>query len=140
MHRDNFSNATCRHTQRVVSLFKGTQDVEVRIDLTEALVVDHEERIDVARHLIYAVEGLIYLSIALKLERDRYDTDGEDSHILRFASDDGRCACTRSATHTGGNESHLGAVLQHTANIIYAFFGCFARSFGAIACTEAFFS
>ena len=93
-----------------------------------------------SRHLIYAIEGLIYLSIALKFERDRHDADGEDTHILRFTGDDGRCTGSRSAAHTGGDESHLRAILQHIANIIYAFFGCFARSFGAIACTEAFFS
>ena len=61
---------------------------------------------------------------AFETERLCHDSDGEDSHLLRGACNDRRCAGSGAATHASGDEDHVGAFEIHL-DLVDRFFGCF---------------
>ena len=91
-------------------------------------------------HFFHTVESLIYLSVSFKLEWDSYDADRKYVHFLAYACNDWSGTGSCSTTHTGCDESHLGAVIEHIADVVNAFFGSFASFGWFVACTEAFFA
>ena len=74
-------------------------------------------------HLLNAVEGLVYLLGALEAERNGDDAHGENVHVLAGLGNDGRGTRTGAAAHAGGDEGHLGAVVEHAADVVDALEG-----------------
>ncbi len=92
------------------------------------------------RHLFHAVEGLVDLLRSFETEGDGDDAHGEDAQFLADACDDGCCSGAGASAHAGGDECHLGAVAEHVAHVLKAFFGGLARLFGLVASTESLFA
>ena len=137
---DDLCDRLGSHAERVVSLLEGAEHGEVRINLAEAFVVDDEQSVHVLRHLLHAVERLVYLALALEAERYGDDTYGEDAHLLRYSCDD-RCGTrSGSATHSCRDESHLGAVVEHFLDGVDAVLGSLTCLGGLVASTESLFA
>ena len=137
MGGDNLGNALGCHAQCVVGLGKGVEQGEFRIDFAQALIVDDEQGIYVFRHLLHAVEGLIDLLVALEAERNRDDAHGEDVQLLAHTGYHGSGPRACAATHTGRDESHLGAVVEHVLDVVDGLLGRLTGTFGFVAGTES---
>ena len=87
-------------------------------------------------HLIDAVEGLVDLLVALKLEGDGDDTDGEDAQFLAYLGDDRCCSRACAAAHARSDEVHLRAVAEHCFDVVYRLLGSQARLLGSVACSQ----
>ena len=137
VHVDEVGNRACGCRQRVVGFAEGCKEVHVGINLGEAFVVDDENGINIFAHLLGAVERLENLFVAFEEEWDCYDADGEHAVVAGNASHHrgGTGAC--SATHTGGDEHHLGFVVKQGGNLVGAFFGCCLSHLGVVAGTQA---
>ena len=138
VYGDDLRDALSSHGERIVGLAEGIEHGEFGINGTQALVVDHQQGIDMLLHLLHTVEGLVDLTVALKAEGDSDDTDGEDAQFFGDAGDDGRCTRAGAAAHTGGDECHTGAVGEHSADVLDALFGGQTGLLGLVACAEAF--
>ena len=137
MHGDDFGDAACGDAQGVVGFLEGREDVELGVDFAEALVVDDEQGIDVLRYLLYAVEGLVNLLVALEDKGYGDDAHGQNAHAFGLACHDG-CGTGACATaHAGGDEDHLGAIVEHAAYVLYALFGGLSGAFGSVAGAKA---
>ena len=90
------------------------------------------------RHLVYAVESLVDLLLALEAERDGNDAYREDVEFLRHTGDNRRSTRTCSAAHSGGDEGHLRAVAEHRLDIVDALLGSLTRLLGLVAGSESF--
>ena len=88
-------------------------------------------------HLFHTVECLVDLAGAFETEGNGDDTHGEDTHLLAHTGDDGSRTCSGSATHTGRDERHAGAVVEHVADILDALLSSLARPFGTVAGSES---
>ena len=92
------------------------------------------------RHFLYAVQCLVNLLVALEAERYGNDAHGQDAHVLRHFCDDGCCTGARASAHSGGDEGHARAVVQHVVDVLQAFLGSGLGLGGPVACTESFAS
>ena len=79
---DDFRDRLGGHGERVVGLAESCHEREVGIDLTQTLVVDDEQCVNVFCHLLDAVECLVNLLGTLEAEGYGDDADGEDAHLL----------------------------------------------------------
>ena len=93
-----------------------------------------------AADFFHTVQSLVYLLVALPAEGDGNDAYGEDIHLLGNAGDGWCRSGTRSATHTGGDEHHLRAVVQHVLHFFDAFFSGFLGLVRAVAGSQSFVS
>ena len=88
-------------------------------------------------HLLHAVKSHAYLVLALELEGDGDDADGEDAQLLSYGSHNGTGARARTAAHAGGDEHHLGSVLEGRSDGFPALLGILACHLGLGAGAEA---
>ena len=89
-------------------------------------------------HFFDTIESLVNLALTFKTERNGNDSYGEYAQFLADTSNDRSCTCTGSATHTCGDECHLGAVAQHLLDRVKAFLSCLTRLCRLVAGSEAF--
>ena len=137
MNGDDLGNGLGSHAQGVVSLAKGVEHGELRIDLAQALVVDDQQGVHMLVHLLDTVERLVNLTVTLEAEGNGDDTNSKDAHLLGHTGDD-RC-CTRSctATHAGCDEGHAGAVVEHLLNVVQALLSGSPCLLGPVAGTQS---
>ena len=124
MQCDNFCNAFSSHAQSVVGSFESLDKRQLGVNLSQAFVIDNEQRIHMFSHLFNAIKRLVNLFKTLETERNGDDTHREYAHLFRYTGDDRRCTRTRSTAHTSSDEGHFGAVVEHRFNVFDAFFGC----------------
>ena len=137
MNGDDLGNGLGSHAQGVVSLAKGVEHGEFRINLAQALVVDDQQGVHMLVHLLDTVERLVNLTVTLETEGDGDDADGEDAHLLGHPGDD-RCSTrARTATHAGCDESHAGAVVEHLLDILQALLSGSPCLLGPVAGTQS---
>ena len=121
---DDLDDAPDGGRQDLVGHREGLVGEGVAEELVQFLIVDDEEAVHVLLQLVDAVHGLGLGFVALVLERDGDDGDGEDAAVLRHLGDDRRGARARTAAHAGGDEEHLGTVVQHLGgNLVLGFQG-----------------
>ena len=140
MISNNLGNALCGDAQRVVGFCKSLHYREVGINLSEAFIIDNQQRIDVLSHRFDTIERLINFASALKSERNGNDTHRKDTQLFCYPGNNWRSSGSRSSTHSGGNENHLGTIVQYITNVIDALFGCNSCSFGSVSGTKALLS
>ena len=129
------NRARCvRH--HVIRLTEGVEQVQFRVYLFQFLIINNEKGIYVFRQTCHTGHRLLDLLLALKSKRNSDDTYGQDTHLLRHFSDDRRSACTRTTTHTGGDEQHLRTVIQCLADMIPALFCVLTRGLRIAARTQ----
>ena len=138
MNGDDFCNTLCSNAQGVVCLSEGIEYCEVWINLAETLVVDNQQRIYVLRHLFYTIQCLVDLLRTFEAERNGYDTNGKDSEFLAHSCDDRRSTGSGTTTHSGSDESHLGAVVQHVLDLLQGFLGSLASLGRLVAGSQTF--
>ena len=132
---DDVGNGLGRRGQRVIGLAEGIAEVEVRIDVDEAVVVDDEQCVAPLLDGLDTIECHQNLLFALELEGDGDDADGEDAQFVGDLSHDGRGACACATTHTGSDEDHLGAIGQGLADGFGVLLGEVACNLRLCACT-----
>ena len=140
VHGDDFGDALCRYAQCVVGLAEGILHGKLSVDGEEALVVDYEQRINVLRHALHTGECLQNLLLAFPLEWYRDDSHGEDIHRLGYACHFRTGSRSCSATHSGCDEHHLGAVVEHVAYLLFALFSLLLSGLGVVSGSESLFA
>ena len=107
---DDLRDAAHRVQQHVVGLLEGLERRgRAAGDLDEALVRDHDQRVDGGAQLADALFGLAQAAASLEAERLGDDADGQRAEVLADAGDDGSRAGAGAAAHAGGHEHHVGA-------------------------------
>ena len=81
-----------------------------------------------------AGRGLIHAALALKGEGLGNHTDGEDTHIVGDAGNNGSRTGAGAAAHTGRDIYHIGTA-QHRGDLIFAFLRCLFALHGVAAGT-----
>ena len=120
VHRNEFRDALHSIFQHIVGTFESLfqRYSRVAIDITEPLVVHYQQRIDVFSHFLNTAQGLYYLAFALEVERNGDHTYGEyaslASHLCHHRGSTG----ARATAHSGGDEHHLGAVVEQMAYVL----------------------
>ena len=89
-------------------------------------------------HLFNTVEGLVYLTVALKTEGDGDNAYGEDAHLLGDARNDGCCTRSGTTTHAGGDKGHAGAVVQHLLDVFQTLLCGHTGLLGTVTGTKTF--
>ena len=82
MYGDDLGDRLGCHAQGVISLAKSVEDRQFGVDLTQTLVVDDKQGVDVLLHLFNTIQSLVDLTVALKAEGDGDDTYGEDAKLF----------------------------------------------------------
>ena len=88
-------------------------------DLKQTVIRDDDQGVYGLLQLLDAIDRVRHTLTSLETERLRHDADGKDTHILRDLRDDRSCTGSGSATHTTGNEYHIGT-LQCSGDILRA--------------------
>ena len=83
-------------------------------------------------HLLDTVQCLVNFSRSFEEEWYGDDTDCQDTHVFGRLGDDWCGTCTSTSTHTGRDEHHLTAIVQHILYIIDAFVCCLACFFRTV--------
>ena len=78
MISDDFCDAFCCDAQGIVGFAKSIENGQFWIDFPKTFVVDDQKRIDMLRHLLYAIKGLVDFLIALEAEGNGNDAHGEN--------------------------------------------------------------
>ena len=89
-------------------------------------------------HLLHTVECLVNLTVTLETEGNGDNAHGQDAHLLGHTGNNGCCTSTRAAAHTGGDEGHAGAVVEHLLDILQALLGGSPRLLGTVAGPQSF--
>ena len=121
MDGDDLSDGLCGYGQRVVSLAESIEDGEFGIDLTEALIVDDQQGVDVLVHLLDTVESLVDLTVALETEGNGDNTHGENT-----------------TSHTSRDKGHAGTIVKHVLDVFNTLFCCQTGFLGLVTSTESF--
>ena len=135
---DEFRDGACGVAQGVVGFAESVEPVEIGVDFGELFVVDHKQGIHILAHLLGAVEGFHDFLLAFKKEGDGDDADGEQTAVAGYACHHGGCPGAGASAHSGGDEHHLGVVVEFACNVVGALLGCLAGQFGVIAGSQAF--
>ena len=134
---DDLGDALRGYGQRIIRLAERVHDGQVRINLTQPLIVDHQKSVNILGDLLNAIQGLYDLPLALEQEWDRHDSHGQDAHIFRDTSDDRSGTRSGSSTHTSGDKNHLRAVVKHITQIVNAFLGRHHSPLGLVSRSQA---
>ncbi len=93
----------------VVRHAEGIDDGGLLLDhLEQAVVLDHDQRVDSVAKLVDAVLRLVRALASLESERPRDDSNGQRPDLLAELGDDRRAAGARATAFTGGDEDHVG--------------------------------
>ena len=126
-HGDNLRNRAGGISHHIVGFGERIEQVQLRIDLFQFLIINNKECIHMFRQTRYAGHRLLNLLLSLKSKRNSNDSDGEDTHLLRHLSHYCRSAGTRSTAHAGRDKQHLRTVVQRLADMIPALLGILTR-------------
>ena len=88
-------------------------------DLEQAVVLDHDQRVDAVAEVLDPELGLLRALAALEDERLRDDADRERAELAGELGDDRRAAGAGAAALAGGDEDHVGA-LQRLLQLVAA--------------------
>ena len=94
--------------KHLVCLGKPGLEAQVAVNLTQFVVVDHDQGVDVAAQFLNPALGLFAAHLALELEGDGHDPHREDVELLGLPGDDRGGTGTGAPAHPGGDEDHLG--------------------------------
>ena len=78
--------------------------------LEQAVVLDHDQRVDAVAQRLDPCLGLLGAQLALERERPRDDADGERAELAADLGDDRRAARAGAAALAGGDEDHVRAL------------------------------
>lgn len=106
-HRDDLRYAFRRYVQHVVGSLEGLGELHVAVLLTEFVIADDEQCIDVLPEFRDAVSCLLLTAFAFEAERQCDDADRQYAEFACYLRHDGSCAGAGAAAHTGGDEQHL---------------------------------
>ena len=123
-------SSTSSHILNALSI-----DVVLVGDLEQAVVRDHDERVDLALEPLDAVLGLDRPPPALERERPGHDADGERADAAGDLGDDRRAAGAGAAALARGDEDHVGA-LEHLLDLVAVLLGRLAAHLGVGAGAE----
>ena len=137
---DDFGNTLGGNRKGVVGFVESVVYGEFAIYFAQFLVVDNQQGIHMLADFFHAVQCLVYLLVALPTERDGDDTDSQDVHFFGGLCNDGRCTRTCTTTHSGGDEDHFRAVVQHGLDVFDTFFGCLTGTGGTVSGSQTFFA
>ena len=140
MQGDDFGNTLGGYRKGVVGLVERVVHGQLAVYLAQLFIVDDQQGIYVLADFLYAIQCLVYLLVALPAERDGDDADGQDIHFLGGLCNDGCGTRTGTTAHSGSDEYHLGAVVQHILDVFDTLFCCLAGTGGAVSGSQAFFS
>ena len=111
-HSDDFRDATRCRCQHVVSLLEGFGKLHVAILVAELVGADEDKGVDALFEFLDARQGLQFTATAFTFHRHGDDAHSEDTFLLGQLGHN-RCRTrARAATHTSGDEQHLGVVIQ----------------------------
>ena len=133
---NELGNGACGVAQGVVGLAESVEPVEVGVDFGQLLVVDQQQGVDVFAHLLGAVESLEDFFLPLEEEGDGYDADGEHPLFLGDACHHGSGARAGASAHAGGDEHHLGLVVEERGDVVGALLSGEAGYLGVVARAE----
>ena len=88
-HGDNLRYSTRSVCHYVIGLTEGIEQVKLRINLFQFLVIDDEQRIHMFRQPGNAGHRFFYLLLALERKGNSNDTNGQNTHLLRHFSHNG---------------------------------------------------
>jgi hypothetical protein len=136
--RNNLGDAFSGDRQCFIGFPVGLGDAHTLfgIQVAQAFVVDHQQRVHVLRHLPHAFDSFHNLLAAFKQERNRNDTDSQDTHLFRYLGYDRPCSRTCTTAHSGSDKGHTSTVVQHLADLIFAFESRLLASFRDISRSE----
>ena len=137
MNSDNLCNGLSSDAERIISLTKSGCQREVGINLTKPLVIDDEECVDMLRHLLNTVEGLVYLLGPFEAEGNRHDANGQYAHLFGDTRNDRCCTSAGSSTHTGCNKRHPGTVAEHGLDVFNTLLSSLTGTLGLITGTKS---
>ena len=140
MHGDYLGNAACCITEGFVGFAEGIEHGEFGINLAQTFVVDNEQCVDVLAHFFNSVECLVDFLYTLPAEWYSDDAYREDVFLFCHLGNDRRCTSSSTATHTGSDKHHLGAVAEHGSDIFGRFFGCLTSGCGVVAGSKSVLS
>ena len=135
-HGNNLGNALGSNGKSIIGFAEGVHKSKVGVYFAQAFVVDNQQGINMLGDTLYAVQCLDNFLFSFEDKGDGDDTDSQNIHFLRNAGDDRCSSCSGSSSHSGGDEYHLGAVVQLVSDIFYTFFGGVACPFGTVAGSE----
>ena len=90
------------------------------------------------RNFVDTVECLVDFAVTFEQEGNGYDTYRKNAHGLGFAGNDGGCTGSGTTAHTGSDEYHFGAVVEHGADLFHTFLGCLTGACRTVAGSESF--
>ena len=88
-------------------------------------------------NLLHTVESLIDFLVALELEGNGDDADGQDASIFGTLSNDGSRTCTGAAAHACRDEHHACAVVEHRLDVFDALLSPETPHSRVVACPKA---
>ena len=122
-HGDDLCDRTRGVRYDVIRLAERIEQVQLRIDLLEFLVIDDQQRIHMLGQTRYTHHGFLDLLLTLERKRNGHDTYRQDTHLLGYLGNDSRRTCTCATTHSGSEEQHLRTVVERLADMIAALLG-----------------
>ena len=99
-------------------------------------VFSNDQRVNIGFEFGQAAVGVVHAALAFKLKRLGDDTNGQDTHLTRYAGNDRGRAGAGAAAHAGGDEEHVRAG-DALLDAIHGFIGSHAARFGLAAGTQA---
>ena len=110
-HGDQVGDALHALAKDVVGHLERVRERSLLLDhLEQAVVLDHDQRVDLLGELGDALLGLLPAAAALEAERPRHDADRQSLELARELRDDGCAARAGAAALAGGDEDHVGAL------------------------------
>ena len=121
---DDLDDAPHGRRQHLIRFREGFLDEGVAKELIEFFVVDNQQAVHAFFQFVDSVDRLGLGLIAFVLEGNGHHGDGQDAAVLCHLGNDRRGARPGAAAHAGGDEQHLGPVVQRLAgDVILGFEG-----------------
>ena len=137
LHGDKLGDTLRCRCQDIVSLTEGLAYGQLAIHLTDALVVDYEQRVGILAQLLHSACSLLATCSTLPQQGKCNVGNSQKAHLVCQLGDDGRSTCTCTATHTCGNEDHLGlASLEVITNLVNRLHSQLATAVGVVTCSQ----
>ena len=101
--------------QHLVGLAEGFQQGSALTRNAQQLLIgNHDQRVDALLQLTNSIVSLLFALFTFKDEGLSHHTDGQRTQFFGDLSHDGRATGSRSTTHAGGDEDHVGTLnLRH---------------------------
>ena len=116
---NDFGNAPSSRGKYFIGFRKTGLETQVSIYLTQLIIVDDNQRIDILTQVLHPDVGLIVSDFSFKLKRNGYNTHRKDFHFLSHTGNNGCSARSRTAAHSGSDENHFGIGSQHVADFLH---------------------